>query len=57
MSRHYHDAGYIPMFDGRQLVIDEFHGVRAESEVHFEGGSAALPGIRFTTVAEPTNDD
>ena len=55
MSRHYHDPGYVPMFDVDNIAMN-FTGVRRGEEVHFEGGSAALPGVRFTTVLTPIND-
>ena len=44
MSRHYHDPGYVPMFDVDNIALN-FTGVRRGEEVHFEGGSAALPGV------------
>jgi hypothetical protein len=37
-------------------VVMSFKGVRQGEEVHFEGGSTALPGVRFTTVLIPIND-
>jgi hypothetical protein len=55
MSRHYHDPKYVPMFDVDNVVMN-FTGVRRGEEVHFEGGAAALPGVRFTTVLTPIND-
>jgi hypothetical protein len=55
MSRHYHDPAYVPMFDVDNIAMS-FTGVRRGEEVHFEGGSAALPGVRFTTVLTPIND-
>ena len=55
MSRHYHDPNYVPMFEVDNVVMN-FTGVRRGEEVHFEGGSPALPGIRFTTVLTPIND-
>jgi hypothetical protein len=55
MSRHYHDPKYVPMFAVDNVVMN-FKGVRRGDEVHFEGGSAALPGVRFTTVLTPIND-
>src|SRR4029079_19020851 len=33
-----------------------YTGVRRGEEIHFEGGSAALPGVRFNTVLRPIND-
>jgi len=55
MSRHYHDPGYVPMFDVDNVAMN-FTGVRRGEEVHFEGGSGALPGVRFTTVLSPIDD-
>ena len=55
MSRHYHDPKYVPMFDVDHVVMN-FTGAPRGEEVHFEGGSAALPGVRFTTVLTPIND-
>jgi hypothetical protein len=55
MSRHYHDPGYVPMFDVDNVAMS-FTGVRRGEEVHFEGGSGALPGVRFTTVLSPIDD-
>ena len=55
MSRHYHDPKYVPMFEVDNVVLS-FTGVRRGEEVHFEGGSTALPGVRFTTVLTPIND-
>jgi hypothetical protein len=55
MSRHYHDPGYVPMFEVDNIAMN-FTGVHRGEEVHFEGGSAALPGVRFKTVLSPLND-
>jgi hypothetical protein len=55
MSRHYHDPRYVPMFDVDNIAMS-FTGVCRGEEVHFEGGSAALPGARFTTVLTPIDD-
>ncbi|MDE5458035.1 hypothetical protein GWE18_35545 [Bradyrhizobium sp. CSA112] len=55
MSRHFHDPGYVPMFDVDNIAMN-FTGVACGEEVHFEGGSADLPGVRFTTVLTPIND-
>jgi len=55
MSRHYHDPGYVPMFDVDNIALN-YTGVRCGEEIHFEGGSAALPGLRFKTVLSPIND-
>jgi hypothetical protein len=55
MSRHYHDPGYVPMFNVDNIALN-YTGVRRGEEIHFEGGSAALPGVRFTTVLTPIND-
>src|SRR5437588_11412567 len=55
MSRHYHDPGHVPIFDVDNIAMN-FTGVHRGEEVHFEGGSANLPGVRFTTVLTPIND-
>jgi hypothetical protein len=55
MSRHYHDPKYVPMFEVDNIDMN-FTGVRRGEEVHFEGGSAALPGVRFATVLTPISD-
>ncbi|WKA25854.1 hypothetical protein [Bradyrhizobium roseum] len=56
MSRHYYDPGYVPMFDIDNIALN-YTGARRGDEIHFEGGSAALPGLRFNTVLTPINDD
>jgi hypothetical protein len=55
MSRHNHDPNYVPMFDVDHSVLN-FTGVPRGEEIHFEGGSAALPGVRFKTVLTRIND-
>ena len=55
MSRHYHDPGYVPMFNVDNIALN-YTGVRRGEEIHFEGGSAALPGLLFTIVLTPIND-
>ena len=55
MSRHYYDPNYVPMFDVDDIVMN-FTGAHRGEEIHFEGGSAALPGVRFKTVLTPIND-
>ena len=55
MSRHNHDPNYVPMFDVDHAVL-QFSGVPRGEEIHFEGGSAALPGVRFKTVLTRIND-
>ncbi|XIA62625.1 GrlR family regulatory protein [Bradyrhizobium sp. TZ2] len=55
MSRHFHDPKYVPMFDVDNVVMN-FNGVQRGEEIHFEGSSAALPGVRFATVLTPIND-
>lgn len=52
MSRHYHDPRYVPMFEVEHAVMN-FTGKPRGEEIHFEGGSAALPGVHFTTVLTP----
>ena len=39
-----------------ECVMSRHTGVRRGEEIRFEGGSAALPGVRFTTVLTPIND-
>ena len=55
MSRHNHDPNYVPMFDVDHAVLN-FTGVPHGEEIHFEGGSAALPGVRFKTILTRIND-
>jgi hypothetical protein len=55
MSRHYHDAKYVPMFEVENAVMN-FTGAPRGEEIHFEGGSAALPGVHFTTILSPIDD-
>jgi hypothetical protein len=55
MSRHNHDPNYVPMFDVDHIVLN-FTGVPRGEEIHFEGGSAALPGVRFKTILTRIND-
>jgi len=55
MSRHYYDPGYVPMFDVDNIVLN-YTGARQGEEIHFEGGSPALPGFRFNTVLTRIND-
>ena len=55
MSRHYCDPGYVPMFDVDNIVLN-YTGARHGEEIHFEGGSPALPGFRFNTVLTRIND-
>ncbi len=55
MSRHYFDPAYVPMFDVDNIVL-RHTGSRQGEEIHFEGGSAALPGYRFKTVLTRIND-
>ena len=56
MSRHNHDPNYVPMFQVDNIVMT-FRGVHKGDEVHFEGGTVALPGIVFTSVLTPINDN
>ena len=49
MSRHNDDPEYVPMFDVDNIALS-FTGTRRGEQIHFEGGSAALPGFRFKTV-------
>jgi len=55
MSRHYHDAKYVPMFEVENAVMN-FTGAPRGEEIHFEGGSVALPGVHFTTILSPIDD-
>jgi hypothetical protein len=55
MSRHYYGPQYVPMFDVDDIVMN-FTGTYQGDEVHFEGGSAALPGVRFTVILTAIND-
>jgi hypothetical protein len=55
MSRHYHDPKYVPMFEVDNIGMN-LTGAQRGEEVHFEGGSAALPGVRFATVLTPISD-
>ncbi|MGY3614904.1 GrlR family regulatory protein [Bradyrhizobium sp. USDA 10063] len=55
MSRHNHDPNYVPMFPVDNIVMT-FKGAHKGDEVHFEGGTAALPGIVFTAILTPIND-
>jgi hypothetical protein len=55
MSRHYYGPKYVPMFEVDDVVMN-FTGTYRGEEVHFEGGSAALPGVQFTTVLTAIND-
>jgi len=56
MSRHYHDPDYVPMFDVDNIALS-YKGARRDEEIHFEGGSPALPGFRFETVLTRIDDD
>jgi len=53
MSRHYHDAKYVPMFEV-EIAVMNFTGAPRGEEIHFEGGSAALPGVHFATILAPS---
>jgi hypothetical protein len=55
MSRHYHDPKFVPMFEVENAVLN-FRGVRQGDEIHFQGGTPALPGTVFTTVLTPIDD-
>jgi hypothetical protein len=55
MARHNHDPTFVPMFDVDPVVL-RFTGVPRGEEIHFEGCSAALPGVRFNTVLTRIND-
>lgn len=55
MSRHYHDPRYVPMFDVDNITL-QYTGARRGDEIHFEGGSADLPGFHFKTILSQIND-
>ena len=55
MSRHYHDPRYVPMFDVDNIALN-YTGVRCGEEIHFEGGSAALPGVHFAIILSHIDD-
>jgi len=55
MSRHYYGPQYVPMFDVDDIAMN-FTGTYQGEEVHFEGGSAALPGVRFTVILTAIHD-
>jgi hypothetical protein len=55
MSRHNHDPKFTPMFDVDPVAL-RFTGVPRGDEIHFEGSSADLPGVRFNTVLTRIND-
>jgi hypothetical protein len=56
MSRHNHEPDYVPMFAVDDVVMT-FRGARWGDHVHFEGRTAALPGIAFTAILTPINDE
>jgi hypothetical protein len=55
MSRHNHDPKFVPMFPVDNITL-RFDGAPHGDEVHFAGGSDALPGVVFTVVLTPIND-
>lgn len=55
MSRHYYGPQYVPMFDVDDIAMN-FTGTYQGEEIHFEGGSAALPGVRFTVILTAIHD-
>lgn len=55
MARHNHDPHYVPMFRVDNVALT-FKGAYRGSEVHFEGATPALPGVVFTAVLTPIND-
>ncbi len=55
MSRHYYGPQYVPMFDVDDIAMN-FTGKYQGEEVHFEGGSAGLPGVRFTVILTAIHD-
>jgi hypothetical protein len=55
MSRHNHDANYVPMFPVDNVMM-RFTGEPREDGIHFEGGTDALPGVIFTSILTPISD-
>lgn len=55
ISRHDHDPNYVPVFPLDNVVM-RFRGEHRGQEVHFEGGTDALPGIVFTSILTPISD-
>jgi hypothetical protein len=55
MSRHNHEPSYVPMFPVDNVTMT-FRGRAAGEQIHFEGGSPALPGVAFTSILTPIND-
>ena len=55
MSRHNRDPSYVPMFPVDNVIM-RFKGGQRGDEVHFEGGTDALPGIVFTSILTSISD-
>ena len=56
IARHNHDPGYVPMFPVNNIQLI-FKGAHRGEEAHFEGSTPSLPGIKFTSVLTPINDE
>jgi hypothetical protein len=55
MSRHNHDPNYVPTLPVDHAIMT-FEGRHEGNEVRLSGGTAALPGIVFTTILTPIED-
>ena len=55
MSRYNHDPKFVPMFAVDNVTL-RFAGAPRGEEIHFKGGTDALPGLVFTVVLTPIND-
>ena len=55
VSWHWHDAGEVPMFPADNVIM-RFKGEYRGADVHFEGGTEALPGIVLTGILTPMSD-
>jgi hypothetical protein len=55
MSRYNHDAKFVPMFAVDNVTL-RYEGTPRGEEIHFLGGTDALPGIVFAVVLTPIND-
>lgn len=54
--RHNEDPNFRPLF-GIDKITLTLKGKRRGEELHFEGGTAQLPGIAFNSVMTPIGDD
>ena len=55
MSRFNHDPNFTPMFPVDNAML-HFEGAPRGADIHFTGGTEALPGLVFTVVLTPIND-